>query len=81
VIELESLDGTDTYVIERMWIVEPHDVEVLEPTPDQAITLVTCYPFYHLGSAPQRYIVRAVKTDPPGQTDTRVAAGPGDRSG
>jgi len=38
---------------------------VLDPTPEQSITLVTCYPFYFVGSAPQRYIVRAVRAEPP----------------
>jgi sortase A len=34
---------------------------VLDPTPMQSLTLVTCYPFYFVGSAPQRFIVRAVR--------------------
>lgn len=62
-IQLESLDGTDDYRIERTWIVNPDDVSVLDPTPGQSLTLVTCYPFYFIGSAPQRYIVRAVRVD------------------
>ena len=60
VIELETLKGTETYRIERTWIVDPEDVSVLDPTPARSITLVTCYPFYFVGSAPQRFIVRAV---------------------
>jgi sortase A len=60
-IELETLQGTQTYRIERTWIVNPDDVSVLDPTPAQSITLVTCYPFYFVGSAPQRFIVRAVR--------------------
>jgi sortase A len=75
VIELETLDGTDTYVIERMWIVEPGAVEVLEPTAESAITLVTCYPFYHVGAAPLRYIVRAVKPAPEGGAVAESAGG------
>ena len=62
-IELETLQGTQTYRIARTWIVSPDDVSVLDPTPEQAITLVTCYPFYFVGSAPQRYIIRAVRSD------------------
>ena len=58
-IELETLQETQTYRIERTWIVNPDDVSVLDPTPAQSITLVTCYPFYFVGSAPQRFIVRA----------------------
>ena len=59
-IELETRRGTQPYRIERIWIVDPEDVSVLDPTPVRSVTLVTCYPFYHVGSAPQRYIVRAV---------------------
>jgi sortase A len=40
-------------------IVEPTDVSVLEPTPGPTLTLVTCYPFNYIGSAPQRFIVQA----------------------
>ena len=60
-IELDTLHGTDVYRVERTWIVEPEDVSVLDPTPEPALTLVTCYPFYFRGSAPQRFIVRAVR--------------------
>jgi sortase A len=60
-VELETLRGADTYRVERVWIVAPEDVAVLDPTPARSITLVTCYPFYFVGSAPQRYIVRAVR--------------------
>jgi sortase A len=63
-IELETLQGKQIYKVERTWIVNPEDVSVLDPTPAQSITLVTCYPFYFVGSAPQRYIVRAVRADP-----------------
>jgi sortase A len=62
-IELESLHGTEDYRIERTWIVTPDDVSVLDPTPGRSLTLVTCYPFYFVGPAPQRYIVRAVRAD------------------
>ena len=46
--------------MERTWVVSPEDVSVLDPTPTRALTLVTCYPFYFIGSAPSRFIVRAV---------------------
>ena len=61
-IELETLHGTESYRIERTWIVDPDDVSVLDPTPERSLTLVTCYPFYFVGPAPQRYIVRAVRS-------------------
>jgi sortase A len=61
-LELETLDRTQMYRVERTWIVDPGDVSVLRPTPAGALTLVTCYPFYYVGSAPRRFIVRAVLT-------------------
>jgi sortase A len=63
VIELETLRGKEVYRIERTWVVDPEDVSVLDPTPARSLTLVTCYPFYHVGPAPQRFIVRAVRAD------------------
>jgi sortase A len=58
-IELETLTQNGVYVIDDLLIVDPEDTFVLEPTTSPAITLVTCYPFYHVGKAPRRYIVRA----------------------
>jgi sortase A len=58
-IELQSVKGTQTYVVEQLQIVRPEDVEVLQPREVPTLTLVTCYPFYFIGSAPQRYIVTA----------------------
>ena len=60
-IELDTLRGTEVYRVERTWIVNPEDVSVLDPAPGRVLTLVTCYPFYFVGSAPQRFIVRAVR--------------------
>lgn len=59
-IELLDTSGRSRMFIVR-WhrIVEPDDVSVLDPTQRPSLTLVTCYPFYFIGSAPQRYIVRA----------------------
>jgi sortase A len=71
VIELDTLRGKEgnkevykeVYRVERIWVVDPEDVSVLDPTPTRALTLVSCYPFYHVGPAPQRYIVRAVRAE------------------
>ena len=60
-MELETLEGARlVYTVRDIWIVQPQDVHVLDPTPEPSLTLVTCFPFYHVGSAPERYIVRAV---------------------
>jgi sortase A len=59
-IELETLSGSQSFLVADIRIVSPEDVSVLDPTPGPALTLVTCYPFYFVGDAPQRYIVRAL---------------------
>ena len=59
VIRLVAVEGTFTYVVESTQIVDPDDLWVLEPTPEPALTLVTCYPFTYIGTAPERFIVRA----------------------
>ena len=64
-IELETLTAKQTFVIEKISIVTPTDVHVLAPTERPTVTLVGCYPFYFVGKAPQRYIVRATLHDAP----------------
>jgi sortase A len=59
-LDLMREGRTERFLVTHVWIVKPEDVWVIDPTPTPAITLVTCYPFYFVGSAPQRYIVRAV---------------------
>jgi sortase A len=39
--------------------VEPDDLSVIAPTVKPTLTLITCYPFYYVGNAPQRFVVRA----------------------
>lgn len=56
---IDTLHARYRYEVVGTAIVSPEDVEVLDPTPEPSLTLVTCYPFYFLGNAPQRFIVRA----------------------
>jgi sortase A len=58
-IELATTSGTDVYVVDRLRIISPEDVSVLQPRKKPSLTLVTCYPFYFVGPAPRRYIVEA----------------------
>jgi sortase A len=62
-IELETPTRTETYQVDQIQIVKPTDVQVLEDRSVPTLTLVTCYPFYFIGNAPQRYIVRATASD------------------
>jgi sortase A len=67
-IELETKDRTDTYRVTKIVIVDPDNVSVLRSRSVPTLTLVTCYPFYFIGSAPQRYIVEASLTNVVRQT-------------
>ncbi|HVP00273.1 MAG TPA: class D sortase [Bryobacteraceae bacterium] len=58
-ILLTTSYGTFRYVADAVEIVDPTDVHVLDPTADPELTLVTCYPFNYVGSAPKRFIVHA----------------------
>jgi sortase A len=59
-IDVQSLASTTRYGVTEMYVVEPTEVQVLAATDSATLTLVTCYPFYFIGEAPQRYIVKAV---------------------
>jgi len=58
-IELQTPNGAYRYLVESTQIVGPRDVHVLASAGSESLTLVTCYPFYYVGSAPKRFIVRA----------------------
>ena len=58
-ITLTTLHGSYRYRVDSTQVVEPEDTEVLDATADDFLTLVTCYPFYFVGPAPKRFIVRA----------------------
>jgi sortase A len=58
-IVVETRTATYRYIVEEIRITDPWDTTVLWPGSLPELTLVTCYPFYHYGRAPQRFIVRA----------------------
>ena len=50
------------YRVTKTSIVKPDDLSVLEPQAGTAtLTLITCYPFYYVGSAPKRFVVHAAR--------------------
>jgi sortase A len=69
-IELAVLGRRFVYAVDSITVVKPSDVGVLQARPRPSLTLVTCYPFYFVGDAPQRYIVRASLAD---SEQTKVA--------
>jgi sortase A len=58
-IRLTTLSGSYRYWVDSIKVVEPKDMKVLDDSDDAILTLVTCYPFYFVGPAPKRFIVRA----------------------
>lgn len=66
-ITLTTVDAAYHYRVESTEVVDPDDTAVLWRTSEPSVTLVTCYPFNYVGSAPKRFVVRAVE----------IARGPG----
>lgn len=62
-ITLKTRHGDFAYRVESTSVVPPSDVQVLQPTGGRTLTLITCFPFSYLGSAPDRFIVRARETE------------------
>lgn len=62
-IVLTALDGVYRYRVQSLKVVTPQNVQVLEPTRGESLTLVTCYPFEFVGSAPYRFIIHADRAD------------------
>jgi sortase A len=58
-VQFSTPRGNFMYEVESLQVVEPDNVGVLDPSGDNVLTLVTCYPFYYVGPAPKRFVVRA----------------------
>ncbi len=56
---LETVAGRFTYEVSKHFIVHKTEVSVLDPTNEGVLTVITCYPFDYIGSAPDRYIIIA----------------------
>jgi sortase A len=63
IISVETHERQMEYRVVSTKIVSPKDVQVLAPTAQETLTLVTCYPFNYVGAAPSRFIVRAECTN------------------
>jgi sortase A len=63
-ITVATLNGSYRYRVESTRVVEPEDTQVLDASTEATLTLVTCYPFSFVGSAPKRFIVRARRITP-----------------
>ena len=67
IIKLTTLQGEYRYRVVSTRVVTPDNVAVLDSTGGEILTLVTCHPFYYVGPAPNRFIVRAERV-PGGST-------------
>ncbi|MGO4879670.1 MAG: class D sortase [Bryobacteraceae bacterium] len=63
-IRFSTLKGDFEYEVESLRVVAPDNVGVLAPSGENVLTMVTCYPFYYVGPAPKRWIVRARQVSP-----------------
>jgi sortase A len=59
IVRITTPRGRYEYVVEATAVVEPTRTDVLGATAEPSVTLVTCYPFYLVGDAPDRFVVRA----------------------
>jgi len=69
------------YVVESIEVVAPADIRVLETATGHDLTLLTCFPFYYVGPAPQRFVVRAREINgvrqeqPAGENEVKAVSG------
>jgi sortase A len=62
-IRLTTPDEKVDYEITSIEVVGAEDIDVMWPTRERTLTLITCYPFHYIGPAPDRYVVRARQVD------------------
>jgi sortase A len=60
-IFLDTPHGRLRYRVMWLQVVQPRDLSVVAPTDEEVLTLITCYPFWLLGNAPDRFVVRATR--------------------
>jgi sortase A len=58
-IEIQTPRGVETYAVSSINIIPKEDTSPLAPSDEKMLTLITCYPFYYVGHAPKRMIVKA----------------------
>lgn len=73
-IEIDTPDGMYVYVVDTAFVVQPDRGDLMEPTGRATLTLITCYPFSWIGTAPERFVVRAHGLPVPSPGDDHRAA-------
>ena len=59
IIRFKTRTAEFQYQVESTAVVPPSDVSVLRASGGRTLTLITCFPFYYVGAAPKRFVVRA----------------------
>ena len=75
IIRVKTLKGSFRYRVEWTDVVKPEDTDVLDDDAAPELTLVTCYPFNYVGSAPNRFIVRARQVQDAGGGEAKQGGG------
>ncbi len=65
------------YEVTGKRVVQPDDISVIHPTSDARLTLITCYPTYFIGPAPERLVVFSKLVDHAPESQSAVIPGPG----
>jgi sortase A len=60
-IQIQTATGMSRYQVDWVRVVAPDDTGILDPAAASSLTLITCYPFHLIGSAPERFVVHAFK--------------------
>jgi len=76
IVELRRNGGLYQYEVTGKKVVDPSDVSVIQPTKDAELTLITCYPTYYIGPAPERLVVTSrLLNSVPAPTLQRTSSG------
>lgn len=71
-IQLQRRGITYTYEVTGKKITDPNDVSVIQQTQDARLTLITCYPTYYIGPAPERLVVFSKLVSPPPSNEAAI---------
>ncbi len=71
-IQLQRGGTTYTYEVTGKKVTDPNDISVIQQTPDARLTLITCYPTYYIGPAPERLVVFSKLVSPPATNQAAV---------
>lgn len=75
-IEVRRNGKLFTYEVTGKKVVQPEDIWVIKQTKDKQLTLITCYPTYYIGPAPERLVVFSKLVEQPAAKVVTVSQSP-----